>query len=112
NVERSAQVKARVEAARRRQQERYAADGIGCNARLTPSLLRRYCALTPDADRLLGAAYDKLGFSGRSYDRLLKVSRTIADLDSSDTVNADHIAEAIQYRNMDRKYWQKDVSEL
>ncbi|MEG0852812.1 MAG: YifB family Mg chelatase-like AAA ATPase [Angelakisella sp.] len=112
NVERSAQVKARVESARRRQQERYAADGIGCNARLTPSLLRRYCALTPDADRLLGAAYDKLGFSGRSYDRLLKVSRTIADLDSSDTVNADHIAEAIQYRNMDRKYWQKDVSEL
>lgn len=112
NVESSATIKQRVATARRLQQERYAADGITCNARLTPALLRRHCALTPDADRLLGAAYDKLGLSGRSYDRLLKVSRTIADLDSCEAISADHIAEAIQYRNMDRKYWQKDVSEL
>ncbi|MEG1777491.1 MAG: ATP-binding protein, partial [Angelakisella sp.] len=112
SVESSAQIKQRVSAARRLQQERYAEEGIGCNARLTPSQLRRYCAMTSDADRLLAAAYDKLGLSGRSYDRLLKVSRTIADLEGSASITADHIAEAIQYRNMDRKYWQKDVSEM
>lgn len=112
NVESSAQIKVRVSAARKLQQERYAEDGISCNARLTPSLLRRHCAMTSDADRLLAAAYDKLGLSGRSYDRLLKVSRTIADLDRSEAIASDHIAEAVQYRNMDRKYWQKDVSEM
>ncbi|MEG1686596.1 MAG: YifB family Mg chelatase-like AAA ATPase, partial [Angelakisella sp.] len=110
--ESSAVIRARVTAARALQRQRYAEDGIGCNARLTPGLLRRYCHLTQDGDQLLAAVYDKLGFSGRSYDRLLKVSRTIADLDGSEQIKADHLAEAIQYRNLDRKYWRKDVSEL
>lgn len=112
NGEASSDIKARVEAARELQRQRYATHDVPCNARLTPALLRKYCQLSPEADRLLGAAYDKLGFSGRSYDRLLKVSRTIADLDHSEGITADHLAEAIQYRNMDRKYWRKDVSEL
>lgn len=110
--ESSAVIKVRVEAARQRQRERYRDRGISCNARLTPSLLRRYCAMTRDGERLLAAAYDKLGLSGRSYDRLLKVSRTIADLEGADTVCSDHLAEAIQYRNLDRKYWRKDTGEL
>ena len=111
-AEPSAAVRARVEAARRLQQQRYDHSGIGCNAHLTPSLLRRYCTLTADADQLLRAAYDRLGLSGRSYDRILKVSRTIADLDGSELITSDHLAEAVQYRSLDRKYWQKDTSEL
>ena len=92
--------------------DRYKDAGTPCNARLTPALLRRFCSLTDDAAALLRAAYDKMGLSGRSYDRLLKVSRTIADLEGSETINSDHIAEAIQFRNLDRKYWQPDVSEM
>lgn len=108
----SADIKKRVEAAREVQRRRYTGAGISSNAGLTPALLRRFCTMTEDANSLLAAAYDKLGLSGRSYDRLLKVSRTIADLDGSEGIGADHIAEAIQYRNLDRKYWRKDVSEL
>ena len=110
--ESSAQVRSRVIKARQLQQQRYKDAGIPCNARLTPALLRRFCSLTDDAAALLRAAYDKMGLSGRSYDRLLKVSRTIADLEGSETINSDHIAEAIQFRNLDRKYWQPDVSEM
>ena len=106
--ETSADIRARVEAARRLQQERYAGTGIFCNARLTPDMLHRYCALSPEADALLQAAYNKMGLSGRSYDRILKVSRTIADLDHSPHISSDHIAEAIQFRNLDRKYWRPD----
>ena len=108
----SAVIRARVEEARRVQRDRYAGSGVSCNAHLSPDLLRKHCVLTPDADALLRAAYDKMGLSGRSYDRLLKVSRTIADLDHSRQIGADHIAEAIQFRDLDRKYWRPDLSEL
>lgn len=106
--ETSAQIRERVIAARKIQQERYAGSGIHCNAHLTPALLRRYCQLTEDADALLKNAYDRLGLSGRSYDRLLKVARTIADLYGDQMINDSHIAEAIQFRNLDRKYWQPE----
>lgn len=103
----SAAIRERVGRARALQQERYAADGISCNARLTPSLLRRYCRLTPDAEKLLGSAFERLGLSARAYDRILKVSRTIADLEGVEAVASAHIAEAVQYRSLDRKYWSR-----
>ena len=87
-----------MEAARQIQRQRYAGTGVTCNARLTPALLKKYCVLTPEADRLLAAAYERMGLSGRSYDRLLRVARTIADLDGSAEIQPQHLAEAIQYR--------------
>lgn len=106
-AEPSAQIRERVCRARTLQQQRYAGLGIPCNARLTPGLLREVCELSADAGALLRAAFDRMGLSGRSYDRILKVSRTIADLDGGGIITADHVAEAIQYRNLDRKYWQR-----
>ena len=103
--EASSAILARVTAARGRQQQRYAAHGISCNAQLTPKLLRRYCTPTPAADRLLRLAFEKMGLSARAYDRVLKVSRTIADLDGTEQIDSAHVSEAIQYRNLDRKYW-------
>ena len=111
-AERSAEIRKRVEAARVLQRDRYAGTGVTCNARLTPALLKRFCVLTPEADRLLAAAYERMGLSGRSYDRLLRVARTIADLAGSESIAADHIAEAIQFRNLDRKYWQISAKEF
>ena len=108
----SAVIRKRVVAARELQRERYKGLGIGCNARLDPARLREFCVLTPEAQTLLGQAYDKLGLSGRSYDRLLRVSRTIADLAGEETIGAAAVAEAIQYRNLDRKYWQPDLRDL
>ncbi len=105
--ETSAVIRRRVAAARQRQQERYAAHGLTCNAQLTPALLRQHCPLTADAEKMLKAAFDRMALSGRSYDRILKVSRTIADLDNHDMITTDHLAEAIQYRNLDRKYWNR-----
>lgn len=110
--ESSAEIRKRVEAARLVQQRRYAGTGIPCNARLTPALLKKFCVLTPEADRLLAAAYERMGLSGRSYDRLLRVARTIADLAGSEMIGPDHVAEAIQFRNLDRKYWQVSAKEL
>lgn len=111
-AESSAEIRKRVEAARTLQRDRYAGTGVTCNARLTPALLKRFCVLTPEADRLLAAAYERMGLSGRSYDRLLRVARTIADLAGSESIAADHIAEAIQFRNLDRKYWQISAKEF
>ena len=108
----SSLIRQRVEAARLLQRERYRELGIPCNGRLTPGALRRYCTLTPDAQRLLAMAYDRLGFSGRSYDRLLRISRTIADLAGEEQINSDAMAEAVQYRSLDRKYWQPELGTL
>lgn len=100
-------IRGRVATARRRQQERYRDSGISCNARLTPKMLREHCGMTDDAQRLLKGAFERMGLSARAYDRILKVARTIADLDASDTIAVSHIAEAVQYRSLDRKYWNK-----
>lgn len=101
----SAKIKERVNKTRAIQQERYKGTGISCNARLTPSMLRRYCVLTDSANKLLRNAFDGMGLSARAYDRIVKVSRTIADLDGSEKINEYHVAEAVQYRSLDRKYW-------
>lgn len=101
----SAQIKKRVNKTRAIQQERYNGTGISCNARLTPSMLREFCILTDSATKLLKDAFESMGLSARAYDRIVKVSRTIADLDGSDKIEAEHVAEAVQYRSLDRKYW-------
>ncbi|MDR3553003.1 MAG: YifB family Mg chelatase-like AAA ATPase [Clostridia bacterium] len=100
-------IRLRVERVRALENERYEGSGISCNARLTPSLLKKFCVLSDEAERLLGSAFEKLGLSARAYDRILKVARTIADLDGSEGIGAAHIAEAVQYRSLDRKYWNK-----
>ncbi len=96
--ESSSSVRARVVAARERQRERYSGATVRTNAELTPSLLARYCQLDRSGATLLAAAVARLALSARAYDRVLKVARTIADLSGSDTIDADHLAEALQFR--------------
>lgn len=103
--ESSAAIRERVLAARAIQQARYEGTGIHCNCQLPSRLLRRYCVLEPAALNALKAAFNELGLSARAHDRILRVSRTIADLDGSRTIRLAHVAEALQYRELDRKYW-------
>lgn len=103
--ETSEQIRERVNKARQIQNDRYKDEGITCNARLTPALLKKYCHLTDDAAKLLQASFDKLGMSARAYDRILKVARTVADLDASQDIEMIHMAQALQFRSLDRKYW-------
>ncbi len=104
-IETSAEIRERVNKAREIQNERYKNTGVTCNSRLTPSLLRKHCVMSEAASKLLQASFDRLGMSARAYDRILKVARTIADLQASANIEAEHIAEAIQFRSLDRKYW-------
>jgi magnesium chelatase family protein len=106
-AETSADIRARVVEARSLAVERFRADGetVWSNAAMTSRQIRKYCNLTDEAAKLLKNAFERMGLSGRGYDRILRVSRTIADLDKSDKIEAKHIAEAIQLRSLDRKYW-------
>ena len=103
--ESSASIKARVDAARDIQNKRFANTCITCNAQIPPEMLHEVCRTAPAADALLKNAFEKFGLSARAYDRVLKVSRTIADLDNSRDIEARHAAEAVRYRTLDRKYW-------
>ena len=104
--EMSAQIRDRVIAARKRQQERFKDKSrITCNARMGSRELKSYCALTEQTMELLKFAMSDLNLSARAYDRVLKVARTIADLVNSENVAPDHISEAIQYRSLDRQLW-------
>ena len=96
--ESSAQIKARVEKARAIQWERYAGTDVDCNAHMGQPELRKYCALDKGATVLMEHACNKMGLTARSYDRILRVARTIADLAGSETVTSIHLAEAIGYR--------------
>ena len=98
--ESSAAVKERVDAARRRQRERFAGQ-TACNAQMTPEMVGRYCALDSAGERLLQAAFDRMGLTARSHDRILRVARTIADLAGEAEIAPEHLAEAVQYRNTD-----------
>ena len=100
-AESSAAVKARVDAARAIQRERFSAGGTACNARMSSRELRSFCPLTPDCEELMRGAFDAMGLSARSYDRVLRVARTIADLAASPEILPEHVAEAVQYRSYD-----------
>ncbi len=106
-AESSAEIRARVNKARAIQQRRFAGTGILSNAHIPAGKLKEYCVLTEGASAMLRIAFDKMGLSARAYDRLLKLSRTIADLDESEQIDKKHIGEALQYRSLDRKYWER-----
>lgn len=103
--ETSKQIRDRVNEARKIQGLRYENHGIYSNSELTPALIEKYCKLDAKCKTLLQNAFEKLGLSARAHTRILKVARTIADLDKKEQINASHLAEAIGYRNLDRKYW-------
>ncbi|MGH6630545.1 MAG: ATP-binding protein, partial [Burkholderiales bacterium] len=103
--ESSEQIRERVVRARDRQLGRFQGEKIYCNAQLSPRQIRKYCGIAPDSERLLESAMTRLGLSARAHDRILKVARTIADLDAAESISTTHISEAIQYRSLDRNYW-------
>lgn len=103
--ESSEEIRKRVNKARKISQERYKKYGIYSNSELTPALIEKYCKLGKKEKEILKNAFDKLGFSARAYGRILKVARTIADLEQKENIEIMHIAEAINYRSLDRKYW-------
>jgi magnesium chelatase family protein len=104
--EASSSIRDRVIKARDIQADRYKNEkGIYCNAQMSSKLLREICVLDPVAQKLLKTAIEKLNLSARAYDRILKVSRTIADLAGSEDIKPEFIAEAIQYRSLDRERW-------
>lgn len=105
--EASAAIRERVVRARQKQIERFATSRqkIYCNAQMSSRHIRAYCDLSADCERLIERAMTQQGLSARAHDRILKVARTIADLDSAANLDPKHIAEAIQYRSLDRTYW-------
>lgn len=105
SFESSQDIKLRVNNARKIQTNRYRNFNIFSNSELTPKLINQYCRLDNQSKLLMENAFSKLNLSARAYTRILKVARTIADLDSSENIMPNHIAEAIQYRSLDRKYW-------
>ena len=105
NIESSKQIKERVNRARKIQRDRYKQEKIYSNSQLTPKLIEKYCKLDEQGRKILQAAFEKLGLSARAYGRILKVARTIADLEQEENIEQRHIAEAIQYRSLDKKYW-------
>ena len=105
--EKSADIKERVNRARDIQRKRFKGEGIYSNAQMNSKHIAEFCVLGEKENLLLKNAFERLGLSARAYDRILKVARTIADLDCSVNINSSHIAEAIQYRNLDRKYWNR-----
>ncbi len=103
--ETSAEIRERVNRAREIQTERFKGTDVKCNAKMTPRMTRQFCVLSDEADELLSASYDAIGMSPRAHDKILRISRTIADLDGSEAIELQHVAEAIQYRSLDRKLW-------
>ena len=103
----SADIRKRVNKARKIQQKRLEGTAAACNGHMDAALTQEFCRPTASALKLLERAFDTLGLSARAYDKILRVARTVADLDGSDEIDFPHVAEAIQYRSLDRKFWQK-----
>ena len=104
-IETSEEIKKRVDKARKIQLERYKEHGIFSNSELTPHLSNTYCKLDLKSREIIQNAFERLGLSARGYGRILKVARTIADLEEKENIEAKHFGEAIHYRSLDRKYW-------
>ncbi len=102
----SAEIRERVNRARKVQQQRFTGEHVYSNAQMTPRLIRKHCLLSQSSQTLLERAINKYGLSARAYDRILKVSRTIADLTGVERIADEHISEAVQYRTLDRNFWQ------
>jgi magnesium chelatase family protein len=100
----SAAIRDRIIAARSIQFRRLEAFGIYCNSQMTPRTLRRFCKLDSNSEKIIENAITRLGLSARAYDRILRVARTIADLEGRESILSAHVAEAIQYRTLDRSY--------
>lgn len=105
-AESSQSIKKRVDAARQIQHERFKGSDTLCNAKINAEQFSRFCIIDKDAEKTLRKAFETLGLTARAYDRVLKVARTIADLEQSEIIHTEHILEAVQYRSLDRKYWQ------
>jgi magnesium chelatase family protein len=103
--ESSSDIRQRVVKARLIQKERFQGEDIFSNAQMTPRLIRKYCVIDTESKALLEKVIVRLGLSARAYDRILKVSRTLADLEGGDRIEATHVSEAIQYRTLDRNFW-------
>lgn len=103
--ETSEQIRNRVNKARKIQIDRYKEHNIYSNSELTPKLIEQYCKLDENCKNILQNAFEKLGLSARAHARILKVARTIADLEQKENIEQNHVLEAIQYRSLDRKYW-------
>ena len=103
----SADIKKRVNAARKIQQERLKGTGITCNAKMDSALTKEFCRPTPQAMVMLERVFEKLDFSARAYDKVLRVARTVADLEGSPNIEPSHIAQAVQFRSLDRKLWRR-----
>jgi magnesium chelatase family protein len=101
----SSQIRERVKRVRKIQQERFAGTALFCNAHMQPKEIRDFCKMEDAAREMLRSGLERLGLSARAYDRIIKVARTIADLVDSEEIRPEHIAEAVQYRTLDRKLW-------
>ena len=104
-AESSAEIRERVVRARQVQQERFRGEKIFSNAQMSPRLIRKHCLIDKESKALLENVITRLGLSARAYDRILKVSRTLADMESKEKIDATHVSEAIQYRTLDRNFW-------
>ena len=101
----SSMVRERVQRAREIQIRRFKGTGITCNARITPDILHEVCRMSDDANDILKSVFERLGLSARAYDKILKVSRTVADMDGSEIIERRHVSRAVRYRTLDRKFW-------
>ena len=104
-TETSHEIKKRVDIAREIQRERFKESGTLCNAKISSNEFEKVCLIDEYAEKALKLAFESLGLTARAYDRVLKVARTIADLEQSEIIHAEHVLEAVQYRSLDRKYW-------
>lgn len=107
-TETSKQIKERINKARNLQKKRYEMDKITTNSELTPKLITKYCILNSESKKMLEKSFEKLKLTARAYHKIIKIARTIADLDNKENIEVYHIAEAIQYRSLDKKYWRRD----